>query len=60
MALFGEDVHGDLQGVGNFVGILETVVRGVLVGVGNPCPYVQGVAYPLDNVMVGDSHYVGV
>ena len=35
-------------------GILETVVRGLLVGVGTPGPYALGVACPLGSVMVGN------
>ena len=40
--------------MGNLAGTLETVVRGLLVGVDTPGPYALGVAYPLGSVMVGN------
>ena len=40
--------------MGNLAGTLETVVRGLLVGVGTPGPYALGVACPLGSVMVGN------
>jgi hypothetical protein len=40
--------------VGNPGGTLETVVRGLLAGVGTPGPYALEVACPLGSVMVGN------
>jgi hypothetical protein len=40
--------------VGNLADTLETVVRGLLAGVGTPGPYALEVACPLGSVMVGN------